>query len=181
MLTRRSFLRKAGLAAGAALVALGLRDGPGAKAIDLSKATGPYNGKIDLHDGWRPPTPWGVPESFPYLGEHSARRAAAYYTLYLDESALGAAGRIAREVRELFATLPDLDNIIITPETLRAVNEAWASLASYPKGTMATDTTMYDLVPGRGWVERPKSMSYLAHMRQTRPFFLDIDEAVSDA
>ncbi len=35
MLTRRSFLRKAGLAAGAALVALGLRDVPGAKAKDL--------------------------------------------------------------------------------------------------------------------------------------------------
>ncbi len=35
MLTRRGFLRKATMVAGAALVALGLRDVPGAKAKDL--------------------------------------------------------------------------------------------------------------------------------------------------
>ncbi len=133
MLSRRSFLRKAGLAAGAALVALGLRDVPGAKAKDLhtlwldvtpTKAIatvvgrGPIIPRLD-HLGMTA-----------NLGELNARWDTAHYTLYLDESALEGAGKIAREVQALFASLPALDDILITPETLRAANEAWARRVS---------------------------------------------------
>lgn len=127
MLTRRSFLRKAGLAAGAALVTLGLHGAPRVKVKDL-------------HTPWMDVTPTKAirlvgrfvepPGTAPYFGKHSVRWDTAHYTLYLDESALEAAGRIAREMQELFATLSDLDNIIITPEALRAANEAWAQRVS---------------------------------------------------
>ena len=62
MLTRRSFLRKAGLAAGAALVALGLRKAPKAKAEAITLG-GPLI---------------APPETFPYLGELAKRRDDAF-------------------------------------------------------------------------------------------------------
>ncbi len=119
MLTRRSFLRKAGLAAGAALVAR--------KVPKLKQPVEPLEGRdIQFNPIGKSP----APESFPNLGENSARWDAVHYTLYLDESALEAAAVMARQVRELFDYLPVLDDILITPETLRAANEAWAQRVS---------------------------------------------------
>ena len=63
MLTRRSFLRKAGLAAGAALVALVSRKVPKAEALEIQhdwkikidfpqlSVTGPYKGKVSISPG----------------------------------------------------------------------------------------------------------------------------------